>query len=90
MPQRLKQNLKKKLMREWGVDESLHAAFWNSHVKYVRRVMCGVTDPQPAHIPVLLPNDFVEAIREVMTQEFTALVKDKGIIKIWDTLEEEY
>jgi hypothetical protein len=32
-------------MREWGVDESLHAAFWKSNMKHVRNVMCGVTDP---------------------------------------------
>jgi hypothetical protein len=78
----------KKRMREWGLDEGLHAAFWNSHLQYVRNFyMCGVMDPQPNNIPILLPND---PVRQVMTQEFDALVKEKGILKIRDTLKDEH
>jgi hypothetical protein len=52
--------------------------------------MCGVTDPQPADMPVLLPKDSIDAVREVLTQVFSARVKAKDLVNVLDTLDNKH
>jgi hypothetical protein len=77
-------------MRMWGVDESFNAAFWKSNLNYVRNVLLGMTEPQPADMPVFLPNDPVEALLKVIKEERSALVKQNRFFKIGDTLDDDY
>jgi hypothetical protein len=77
-------------MRSWGVDESLHAAFWKSYMQQVRRALYGITDPQPANVLVLLPKDLEEAVLVVIKQLWGARVKGKALLIVRDTLEDEH
>jgi hypothetical protein len=59
-------------------------------MEYVRNIMQGITNHQPANVAVLLPNDPVEAVREVMKQEFGALAKLEDLLVVRDVLEDQY
>jgi hypothetical protein len=77
-------------MSQWGVDESMHAAFWKSNLEYLRNVSLREKNPQPVKALELLPNEPVEAVLVVMKQFCGALVKTKAFLKIRDTLEDKH
>jgi hypothetical protein len=81
-------------LKEWGIDpenkSDEHQAFYDQHMKFVRAIRRGNVDRQPANQLESLPLDLLEAVREVMRQEFVSTCKYDRLKVINDRLQEQF
>lgn len=76
-------------MQGWGIDSRKgpkHEAFWNDNKEFLDKVMDGEVTRQPRDILLLLPEDPVDAMRDVCEQELRNHCQDEGLMEITDLL----